>query len=233
MYEIKARLVSGKWVDLHDFKPEDVTAYDIAWALSHLNRYNGHSLAPWSVLSHTGLAFMLAFNDKQDINPVDKMGLLLHDAAETYVGEMIRPIKRTPDMDWYVELEGRLLTVVLKRFGVGWDNVDWPLIERYGKQAAHVEYHWFFPELRGTQDMLPIQYPMGVYPMLIPARVDQFIEVLRGQAINVGTEDINDLFAVPERLTPYLSAPTETASIEGSDQLPGAPDLSAVENLKL
>jgi hypothetical protein len=47
--------VSGKIIDLSNIQPEDISITDIAWALSRIGRFGGHSMTelPYSVAQHT------------------------------------------------------------------------------------------------------------------------------------------------------------------------------------
>jgi hypothetical protein len=242
----RLRLISGKLVDVLNLGPGDVLAYDIAWALAQTNRYNGHTPVQWSVLSHVGLAYLLASSECQQqgraMNPYDALGLLLHDAAEAYIGEMVGPLKNTEYMENYRQLEKRVLTAILFRFGINPNAdpypIDWEFVKRYDKQAAHVEYYHFHPELRGTEGMIPPVYPLNRYPKLALAKPEQFLSVLKPMAINVGAENVGALFALPEKLHPYIQTHQEESeaqetSREGDDQLPAPPDLSSVENLHI
>jgi hypothetical protein len=85
--------------------------------------------------------------------------------------------------------------------------------------------------------MIPPVYQLNRYPPLALARPEHFLEALKPVVINVGAEDIAQLFQLPETLVPYVAAQKEQqAEVEvrdGDSELPSAPDLSAVENLRL
>lgn len=75
-----------------DPKPEDVELEDIAHHLAGINRYNGASSIPYSVAMHTiiGANLCMAYwpNDYDTA-----FRFMLHDAAEAYSQDMLRPIK--------------------------------------------------------------------------------------------------------------------------------------------
>lgn len=88
--------------------------FDIAHALSNLCRFNGHTKRFYSVGEHSlNVSSLLAHHA-----PVIQAWGLLHDSAEAYLGDMVRPIKkRMPD---FQVIENRLLQRIAKRFGLPW-----------------------------------------------------------------------------------------------------------------
>lgn len=92
-----------------DPKPEDVDPLDIAHALGMTCRYGGHVTRFYSVAEHCVLM-------SYAVAPEDALWALLHDATEAYVGDMIRPLKRS--MPAYRQTEDRLSLVIAERFGL-------------------------------------------------------------------------------------------------------------------
>lgn len=74
-----------------DPRPEEVHIDDIATSLSRIVRYNGHSDIWITVAQHTCNCVTLAQQDDMDDRFLYAM--LMHDSAEAYVGDMIRPLK--------------------------------------------------------------------------------------------------------------------------------------------
>lgn len=103
----------GKFWPL-DPKPEDVCIYDIAHALSQLCRFTGHTKKFYSVAQHSVLV-------SQACGPcgwIDARWGLLHDAAEAYLNDIARPVKRTVMMDGYRDSEEKLIACIAERFGL-------------------------------------------------------------------------------------------------------------------
>lgn len=94
----------------------DVDIFDIQTALTQLCRYGGHTLHFYSVAQHSvELArYFLRRND-----PAMAQWALLHDAAEAYVADVIRPLK--PFLGNYREIEHRVEQVVWHRYGLEGD----------------------------------------------------------------------------------------------------------------
>lgn len=79
---------TGKEFDLLDPRPEMVCIEDIAHSLGLLCRYTGHVKEFYSVAQH---CVLMAENNELPGNPLAK---LLHDAAETYTGDIASPWKQ-------------------------------------------------------------------------------------------------------------------------------------------
>lgn len=101
----------GKFFPL-DPTEQEVHIEDIAHALSHQNRFNGHLKWPYTVAQHSVLCAKQARSMDYDLNV--QLYALMHDAAEAYIGDMIRPLKYY--MPMFKEVEDRIMTVVARKF---------------------------------------------------------------------------------------------------------------------
>jgi hypothetical protein len=86
---------SGKYLDLNNFKPEDVDINDIDTALNMTYRFNGHykDVKPLTVAQHTYLCLVLAkmlFPDEPRVH----RAVIIHDFAEAFYGDVSTPVKR-------------------------------------------------------------------------------------------------------------------------------------------
>ena len=119
--DVSAR--NGDWMQTYtgrafwplDPRVEDIDLLDIAQALSNLCRYAGHTRRFYSVAEHSYLlAGWCARNfpdDKELLRYV-----LLHDAAEAYLVDIPRPLKRS--LPGYSDIEARVESVIWERFGI-------------------------------------------------------------------------------------------------------------------
>jgi len=74
-------------------RAEDIDIRDIAHALSQICRFGGHCREFYSVAQHcVHVAEIVAAYDKAPSDDL-RAWALLHDAAEAYVGDIVRPIK--------------------------------------------------------------------------------------------------------------------------------------------
>ena len=112
------RMLSGRRLDLLDPSPLDVEIEDIAHGIARVPRWNGQTIGAhiFSVAQHTLLVDTVARHQ----GPIDdrlRLAILLHDAPEYVVGDMITPFK-TVIGDSYKAVELRLLAAIHVRFGL-------------------------------------------------------------------------------------------------------------------
>lgn len=99
---------SGAMLNLHDPKPEDITADDIATGLANNCRFSGQLPVHYSVAAHS-----IVMADLMDSEEA-QLYALLHDASEAYITDMPRPVKALcPD---YRKIEGRIQQAVIDKF---------------------------------------------------------------------------------------------------------------------
>jgi uncharacterized protein len=112
-------MLSGRRLDLLDPSPLDVEIEDIAHGLARVARWNGQTIGAhiFSVAQHTLLVETIA---RRTVGHLDRrlgLALLLHDAPEYVIGDMITPFKAVIG-DNYKAVEKRLLTAIHLRFGL-------------------------------------------------------------------------------------------------------------------
>lgn len=80
-----------------DPRPEEVHVEDIAHSLARQNRYNGHiDTDHYSVAEHSVLMARWVMREYGDARLAFEA--LMHDSPETYISDMVRPLKRNmPD----------------------------------------------------------------------------------------------------------------------------------------
>lgn len=83
---------SGLSFPLNRIEPDLINLNDIAHALAHTCRLAGHCRRFYSVAEHSVRAYWLAKKDGI-VHRLDLRAVLVHDAAEAYIGDMTRPLK--------------------------------------------------------------------------------------------------------------------------------------------
>jgi 5'-deoxynucleotidase YfbR-like HD superfamily hydrolase len=113
------RMLSGRRLDLLDPSPLDVEIEDIAHGLARVARWNGQTKGAhiFSVAQHALLVEALARAKTPRLDAADRRAVLLHDAPEYVIGDMISPFK-TVIGDSYKAVERRLLAAIHLRFGL-------------------------------------------------------------------------------------------------------------------
>ena len=112
------RMLSGRRLDLLDPSPLDVEIEDVAHGLARVARWNGQTVGAhiFSVAQHCLLVEAIA-RQRARLDRESRLAILLHDAPEYVIGDMISPFK-TVIGDAYKAIEARLLTAVHLRFGL-------------------------------------------------------------------------------------------------------------------
>src|SRR5262249_50933947 len=113
------RMLAGRRLDLLDPSPLDVELDDIAHGLARVARWNGQTRGAhiFSVAQHALLVEALARAKVPRLDRNGRIAVLLHDAPEYVIGDMISPFKAVIG-DSYKAVEKRLLAAIHLRFGL-------------------------------------------------------------------------------------------------------------------
>lgn len=115
--------VTGRRANIFEPDHDMLDLEDIATALSHICRYNGHLPHFYSVAEHS---VKVAHWIEQHVfnNEIILTGLL-HDAAEAYVGDMVRPLKRHEDYGRkHQTVENAIAKKIHEKFGGHFPYID-------------------------------------------------------------------------------------------------------------
>jgi 5'-deoxynucleotidase YfbR-like HD superfamily hydrolase len=142
--EIRAwqRMLSGRRLDLLNPSPLDIELEDIAHGLARVARWNGQTVGAhiFSVAQHSLLVEAIAGHLEPAIPNPARLAVLLHDAPEYVIGDLISPFKAVMG-DAYKAVELRLLTAIHLRFGLAAEPNAMlkRLIKRADRQGAFLE----------------------------------------------------------------------------------------------
>jgi 5'-deoxynucleotidase YfbR-like HD superfamily hydrolase len=116
------RMLSGRRLDLLDPSPLDIEIEDIAHGLARVARWNGQTIGAniFSVAQHTLLVDEVARRRFGEGDRRLALAIMLHDAPEYVIGDMISPFKAVIG-DAYKAVEKRLLVAIHRRFGLAPD----------------------------------------------------------------------------------------------------------------
>ena len=147
----------GDWIETYtglkfhplDPRPEDVRLADIAHALAMQCRFGGHCDRRYSVAEHCVLLSLAVPED-------DALAALMHDAAEAYLIDVPRPVKRY--LAGYAELEKRIEQAIAEKFGLAW---PWPAsVKEADTRILNDERSELFPSSPNV--WAPAGEPLGV-----------------------------------------------------------------------
>jgi 5'-deoxynucleotidase YfbR-like HD superfamily hydrolase len=136
------RMLSGRRLDLLDPSPLDVEIDDIAHGLARVPRWNGQTKGAhiFSVAQHSLMVEEISRVLKPDLADRWRLAILLHDAPEYVVADLISPFKNILGGE-YKKIEARLMRAVHMRFGLPPElpEVHRRLLKRADQAAAYME----------------------------------------------------------------------------------------------
>jgi 5'-deoxynucleotidase YfbR-like HD superfamily hydrolase len=135
-------MLSGRRLDLLDPSPLDIEIEDIAHGLARVARWNGQTRGPhiFSVAQHCLLVAAIAEDVEPGHSERSRLAILLHDAPEYVIGDMISPFKAVLG-DGYRAVETRLLAAIHLRFGLPAETpkLTHALVKKADRAAAFLE----------------------------------------------------------------------------------------------
>lgn len=145
------RMLSGRRLDLLDPSPLDVEIEDIAHGLARVARWNGQTVGDhaFSVAEHSLLVERLALRIEPGLSPESCLTILLHDAPEYVIGDMISPFKAVMGGN-YKEIEARLQAAIHLRFSL--PATTPAILRKLTKKADHIAAYFEAVELAGFDD---------------------------------------------------------------------------------
>lgn len=105
---------SGRNFYVLDPRPEDITVEDIAHSLSNLARFTGHADRFYCVGEHSIQCAKVA--RMLDLTPLQQLYALGHDASESVMNDLARPVKQ--NIPQYKEIEDKIMAVMWEVMGL-------------------------------------------------------------------------------------------------------------------
>ena len=142
---------------LLDPRIDDVAVEDIAHGLAYQCRFNGQTRTFYSVAQHSIIVAALVPEEQ-------RLAALLHDAAEAYLGDMVKPLKLL--LPEFSAIEDQVSAIIATKFGL--PGFAFPEIKRADLIALATEKRDLMPystesweSLRGISPMPQIIVPMS------------------------------------------------------------------------
>lgn len=130
VYDGVFNTATGKKINILNPDPDTIDIEDIAIALSNICRFGGNIKQFYSVAQHSMLVCSLA-------PPHLKLEALLHDSAEAYVGDVIKPLKVILGTK-YEAMEARFMAAICFKFQLRPDRLQ--AIKPYDMEALELEH---------------------------------------------------------------------------------------------
>ena len=149
---------TNKRFSLINPSPDTVCLEDIAHALSHSSRYNGHLPGFYSIAQHSVYVMQQMALLVPNTPPKWLLAALLHDAAEAYVGDMVSPLKAL--IPEYSVFEEKAHIAVCRHFGIPAPG-EKPLMDTIIHEADMRVFagEWVYLSGRGQESFANMQDP--------------------------------------------------------------------------
>lgn len=146
--------VSGRKVNVSNPDPATITIGDIAWALSRMPRFSGHSIPyiPYSVAQHC----IQVAKELAPHGPRIQLHGLLHDAAEAYINDLPSPVKHIPEIHAVIKkLEDTLMLAVYSSLGIAPPTEEEERVVKIADKNQQAVEAYNFMYSRGSDWNLP------------------------------------------------------------------------------
>ena len=146
--------VSGRKIDVRDPRPDTIEISDIAWALSRMPRFSGHSIpyVPYSVAQHC----IQVMKELAPHGERIQLHGLLHDAAEAYTNDLPSPIKHIPEIHAVIsKLEDKLMLTIYEAIGIDPPTEEEEQIVKIADKHQQAVEAYNFMHSRGADWNLP------------------------------------------------------------------------------
>lgn len=122
------KLFTGGYYDVQNPRAEDVHIEDIAHVLANVCRFGGHIPRYYSVAEHSVECYR---KSRREVLPWNvSFACLMHDAAEAYIGDVVKPLKVLLD-PIYGPIEEANERAIAEAFGIDFESTkqEWKRID--------------------------------------------------------------------------------------------------------
>ncbi len=158
----------GRMFDVFDPDPNQIDIFDIAHHLALMTRFNGACKWLYSIAQHSVMCCDRA-SDYHYPRPREEelaLVLLMHDAAEAYVGDIVRPIKRK--ITDFKVIENGVMDAInerfdlprladIPRFKVAVEEVDNRMLVTEKLQLMPPNVRWAIEDIFEPYDLLDLE----------------------------------------------------------------------------
>lgn len=170
---------SGIKIDLENITANDITIDDIAHHLTKICRYGGalDLNLHYSVANHSIALYYYAWERNVPIEV--QRGLLMHDAAEAYLGDIVAGLK--PLLPCYKELELKVEKLITSKYGLSTDVVTASVVKELDTRILLDEAKVFMPQYyRLFQEQLGV----GIQPLGIRLYTEKTLSITKAMFLH-------------------------------------------------
>jgi len=181
-YRNTIRVRSGGYFDIADPRPGQFTFADVAGALSKICRFGGQIDRFYSVAEHLWHCAEQAARD--GLSGEAQRAVLLHDAAEAFIGDVVKPLKvMLPE---YAAIEQKVEDCIALKFGVSfrlWQEE----IRKVDRELLIAERHGLFTadDVKWTGEDEVRRLKIDFYRWSPPVAEEFFTNAARNLGIDV------------------------------------------------
>jgi hypothetical protein len=236
---------TGVHFNVENPEPQTIRAWDFAWGQYGMPRFACQNRLlfdeqgigrRWDVLSHVGLCVVIGSQIVPDWQSRHELraAILLHDATEAYLGEIVYAVKELlPD---YKALEDNLARHIFSRFRLEYDGMDWDTIHRIDRLAGSFECDYFDKPMsvQARQRLEEANLSIDSLPLGQPR---DYIAYLKEHATHLDVPDMTSLFVLEGPLAAHLpvllkseprparSRASESYRLDADDGVPAMADV--------
>lgn len=164
---------TGRTVKPLDLKPSDIVVEDIAHALANIARYNGHTDVRLSVAEHS----VRCARRLPKAHP-DRPWVLLHDASEYLLGDLVAPLKYLPEFAFYLDIEEQVMAVICERFGLPLEEPE--IVHEIDMAMRATEMRDLKRGVsKSRMKEMPAPYPIKIVPWSAYAAEREFLKEMK------------------------------------------------------
>lgn len=155
----------GTRIDIGNMSEKDINLRDISHHLGKICRYGG-SLpidVHYSVAQHSILLAKYACDEGYPLEV--QRALLLHDATEAYLGDIVSGLKKyLPD---YTRIESELDAIIKRKYNITESTYTKQIVKEFDSRIIMDEMYAFFKEEQHYHfiEQMPDLKPLGVKPL--------------------------------------------------------------------
>ncbi len=174
-------LANGRVVDILRPRADEIDPLNIVSGISRVQRFGGqfNAFECYSVAEHSVLVSKLCL-------PQNAILGLMHDASESFVGDLVTPLKRQAEIRGYYEIEHRWMLAIGHALGVGDRLANLPIDVKVAdlRALATERRDLFIPSRKDESGIQPASWKVkGLRPYAAAKAFNKRFEEITGKKL--------------------------------------------------